>query len=411
VQGILSRADMSSEGVRPLRRLPVLSGEEVVAAEPEGRSPAPLGTKDVGRKLDLARKLYQRSIYPSARAVAGDRRLPGPLVVDLDPTTACDLACPECISQSFLHTGQFSGERIVTLAEELVQSGVKAVILIGGGEPLLHRSIGVVIDRLHAAGIALGLVTNGTLIGRYLDQLSRKLSWIRVSVDAATAATYDRFRPSGRPTSVFPLVIEQMRQLAGRKAGKLGYSFLLMQRLDGAGRVLESNHHEVYQAGALARSIGCDYFELKAMFDESHFVMNRPAEEIARVEEQVARLQALEDDSFRVLGAMTWEVMRRGLAPVEPKDYGRCRIIELRTTVTPNGVFVCPSHRGRASARLGDVREMSFAQMWAAADTTIVDPRRDCRFHCARHGSNLAIEELTTRQGAVELHDDYDPFV
>ena len=67
-----------------------------------------------------------------------------------------------------LHTGLFSRDRSVELAHELAGSSVKAVILIGGGEPLMHPSIGTVIAVLHQAGIQLGLVTNGTLIGRYL---------------------------------------------------------------------------------------------------------------------------------------------------------------------------------------------------------------------------------------------------
>src|SRR5213078_347067 len=159
----------------------------------------------VGKKLDLVDKLYQRSILPSVMKVARGERLSAPLVVDLDPTSFCDLSCPECISANILNDGQIERDRIEQLAEELAGSTVKAVIRVG-------------------------LVTNGTLIHRYIEDIAEHLSWTRVSMDAATARTHRIFRPSGRLQSVFPIIVENMRALAKKKKGTLGYSFLLMKR-------------------------------------------------------------------------------------------------------------------------------------------------------------------------------------
>lgn len=372
---------------------------------------ASLGTDQVPLKLDLVRKLYQQTIHPEVMKVAQGGRLPSPLVIDLDPTTVCDLACPECISSNVLHSGQLSRDRIVELAGELADSPVRAVILIGGGEPLLHRSIGTVIDILFDAGIALGLVTNGTQIHRHLDRLADKLSWVRVSMDAGTEQTYDLFRPSRGRHSAFPAIIENMRALAARKRGKLGYSFLLMQRRDPDGQVRQTNYHEVAQAGQLARQIGCDYFELKAMLDEHHFTVNQRAEDIALVEAQLAQLRELADDSFHLLSSSNWEGVRRNADPVQPKDYAACGVAELRTTVTPNGVYTCAYHRGNPKARLGDITTMPFEKMWAAADTTVIDPRVDCRFLCARHPTNVEIAGMATQRQPATLSDDYDPFI
>ena len=41
-----------------------------------------------------------------------------PCVVELDPTTACNLACHGCISASLLNQGGFKRERIKELAKE-----------------------------------------------------------------------------------------------------------------------------------------------------------------------------------------------------------------------------------------------------------------------------------------------------
>jgi len=374
-------------------------------SHPPGRASGDL----VARSLDLTAKLRQRSVLPAVLRVAQGERLAAPLVVDLDPTTACDLACPECISADVLHTGRLAGERIVTLADELAEAGVRAVILIGGGEPLLHRRIGDVIDVLHERGVRIGLVTNGTQIDRHVDRLAAKLDWVRVSVDAATQDTFDRFRPVRGGRSAFPRVIANLRLLADRGCHSLGYSFLLMQRRDDAGRVVESNYGEVLAAARLAKDLGCTYVELKAALDEHHFTINQRAADLALVRDQVAAVRELEDDSFRLLTSSNWLAVEADHDPVEPKSYHTCRISQLRTTVTPNGVFVCPYHRGNPAGRIGDVARTPFAQMWAQAGPG-VDPSVDCRFVCARHGSNLAVEAIAAGGPVPSPVDDEDLF-
>ncbi|MBR7826012.1 radical SAM protein [Actinospica sp. MGRD01-02] len=382
----------------------------VIPITPASAGP-PASQASAADTLDLAGKIYQESVLPHVLTVADGGRLPAPLVIDLDPTTVCDLACPECISSNVLHHGQIARDRIVELAEELAASQVQAVILIGGGEPLLHRSIDTVIDTLHAGGIRLGLVTNGTTIDRHLDRLAEKLSWVRVSVDAATEPVYDAFRPSRGKDSAFPGVMENMQTLARRKRGRLGYSFLLMQRFGADGTLTDSNYHEVYAAGLRAKEMGCDYFELKAMLDMDHFTVNQQQSHIDQVLEQWGRLEELQDESFHLLRSSNWEAVRQGSDPHQPKDYSACAVAGLRTTITPTGVYVCPYHRGNPHGLLGDIRDTSFAELWKNADTARIDPRRDCRFHCARHPTNVEIGALAKRSEPVTAVPDYDPFI
>lgn len=366
----------------------------------------------VSKKLDLVNKLYQRSIFPSVQEVAHGHRLRAPLVVDLDPTTFCDLSCPECISKTIINNGQLPGERLVSLASELVQSGVKAVILIGGGEPLMHKSAGMVITTLASAGVQVGIVSNGTLVHRYMREIADHVSWLRVSMDAATPETHAIFRPSGRATSVFPTIIANMRELAKRKKGKLGYSFLLMYRQHADGSVSVSNFDELLAAGRLAKDIGCDYFEVKAAFDEGHFILYTPEYLLRTAKEQYAELQELEDEHFRVLHSSTFTSLIERRNRVQTKSYHHCATAELRTTVTPTGVYVCPYHRGSPFAKIGDINEMSFETMWKSADEKKVDPQKSCNFHCARHETNLAITDLATSSFPENgLVDDFDFFI
>lgn len=360
-------------------------------------------------RLDLTSKLYQETLWATVLEVSEGTRQNAPLVVDFDPTTFCDLACPECISAKVLNQGRFSKERLASLADELVDSGVRAAILIGGGEPLAHPGTKEVIQRLGAGGIKIGLVTNGTLLDRYADELSEYASWVRVSVDAATTETFARVRPDKRGKSKFDKVISNMRSFALTKKGALGYSFLVITRFDEAGVLIESNHHEIFAAAQLAKEIGCDYFELKMMFDETHRIVPIANDVIAEIEGSVESSRSLEDENFVIEYSSTYESIVRWQSTDQPKDYQKCPVTELRTLITPMGVYVCPYHRGNPKGMIGDVVDMPFPVMWAQANTAVINPQEDCKFHCARHTTNIAI------QGAKEetpvLIPEYDVFI
>jgi len=365
------------------------------------------------KTLSLVEKLHQQSILPKAIKVANGKRLTGPVVVDLDPTTFCDLACPECISSGVINKGQFDKNRVVELTKELVLAGVQAVVLIGGGEPLMHKSIGSIIEILHRAGIKIGLVSNGTLIHRYIEPLGQMMDWVRISMDSGSQEVYDCYRPSGRKESVFPTVVDNMRLLASRKKASvtLGYSYLLMFRLDDNGNLIDSNYMDVLNGAKLAKDIGCDYFEVKAMYDENHHVVAPPAHLLAEFEAIFPQLIALQNDDFRVLYSSTYEELSTPIRVEQVKEYTTCPIMELRTTVTPNGVFACPSHRGNPAGYLGDVSTHNFPSFWEEVDTAKVNPKRDCTFFCPRHSSNLEIIEMRTLETPPVSVKDFNLFI
>lgn len=306
-------------------------------------------------EMSLKEKLRQRSFIDFFNKVDWEKGSDGPMVVEFDPTTACNLACPDCINRELLNQGFFSRERIKELTMEMVDAGVKAVVLIGGGEPLIHPEIDWVIDYLGKNNVKIGITTNGLLIDKHIDCISRYASWVRVSVDAATSETFKRIRPDISGKSMFGKLTENMKMFAKVKKGTLGYSFMIysegeFDKPNGVdslkGNKAFSNVNEIYQAALLAKDLGCDYFEVKPMYNINHFVISQRKDLIARVNEEIEKALSLVDDNFRVLKATKLTKTLSGEDTIEKKDYKRCAVAQLRTLVTPSGVYVCPYFRG-----------------------------------------------------------------
>lgn len=345
-------------------------------------------------RFDYLAKLLRHGGRPAlSRLVDGNPS--GPLVIDFDPTTACNFSCPECISADLLNKARIPTARIETLIAEFAASGVQGIVFIGGGEPLAHACMPAPIRQAFELGMAVGLTTNGSLISRHVKTLAECCHWTRVSMDAGTKETFAVFRPSKIEDS-FQKITKGIENLARLKRGSLGYSFVLMSRFEN-GQVV-TNANEVYGAAALAKELGCDYFELKPMLDMSHSLIPFAGKTADLVREQVERSYELCDDSFDVITTASILHLERNESKDQKKTYRSCPTMELRTTVTPSGIYPCAYHRGREDLKLGSVDDGPFDKFWASEERKTaalrVDPTKHCSFYCARHKMNQVILSL-----------------
>lgn len=369
------------------------------------------------KKMNLLDKLHQRFVIDAVENISSSAGSNNPLIVELDTTEACDLACPGCISEDIMKTNnRFSNDRLLKMAEEFYAKGVKGVILIGGGEPLAHPAIGDFMEYLGEHDIHIGITTNGTFIDKYIDVIAKYSSWTRVSMDAATSETFRILRPSKGGKSKFDSIIDNMSKLAKVKKGTLGYSYLIQTPFDGPGIV--SNIHEIYSAAILAKEIGCDYFEVKPSYQFregiDHALMVHDKKQMQQAKDEISRLDELVTDNFSVMKAINLDVSLEGKQTTQPKNYNQCPATELRTLVCPSGSFVCPYWRGKEHMSIGNLNNMSFSDMWHGKQRQSVmeklDPSVDCQFHCLRHESNIEVIEMVNKIKNNQLIDEVDEF-
>lgn len=371
--------------------------------------------------LNLEKKIHQKDIIERLKKNQIDKTRPW--VIELDPTTACNLACHGCISANLLNQGGFKRERLKELAKEFYEIGVKAVVLIGGGEPMAHPEFGSIVDYFYEHDIHVGVTSNGTMIDKYLDSLANRTKWVRISVDAGSEEVFQQYRPHISGKSQFNKVIEGMKKISKTKKTKLGYSFLVLEKKDAdrkpvaeGGNYVETNATDIAKAAELAKEIGCDYFEVKPSFDPFHF-LNDTSNLTNIIKSQLDICKPLEDENFTIISPYTLDRTLKG-EHKQKKEYSRCLTTELRTVISPSGAYVCPYHRGNTNLKIGDPTVESIKDIWYGKKRKEImdklDPRKHCEFHCIRHKTNLELEKIDTlisNSGELNHIENFDRFI
>src|SRR6187200_3304666 len=92
------------------------------------------------------------------------RSPPGPVVI-WNLIRRCNLACKHCysISADVDFAGELTTPEIYRTMDDLRAFGVP-VLILSGGEPLLHPDIIAISRRAKAMGFYVGLSSNGTLL-------------------------------------------------------------------------------------------------------------------------------------------------------------------------------------------------------------------------------------------------------
>jgi len=182
-----------------------------------------------------------------------------PLSVSIEPTTSCNLRCPECPSglRSFTRpTGMMSDMLFNKIVDEL-HPYLAYMIFYFQGEPYLHKGL---FDMIHYAS-KKGIYTATSTNGHYLsDENAKKtiesgLDRLIISIDGADQETYESYRKGGKLDEVLE---GTNRIIYWRK--KLGYKkpHIIFQFL-----VVGPNEHQLDEINSMARKIGVDEVRFK----------------------------------------------------------------------------------------------------------------------------------------------------
>lgn len=182
-----------------------------------------------------------------------------PIALSIEPTTSCNLRCPECPSglRSFTRpTGMLPEDLFYKVINELHPT-LSYLTFYFQGEPYLHPKFTDLVKYAHQKGVYTATSTNAHFL---TDDNAQKtiqsgLDKLIVSLDGTTQDTYEQYRIGGKLDKV---IEGTKRLLRWRKALKSQTPKVVFQFL-----VVKPNEHQIPEVYALAKSLGVDGVQLK----------------------------------------------------------------------------------------------------------------------------------------------------
>jgi pyruvate-formate lyase-activating enzyme len=324
------------------------------------------------------------------------REATGPISINLDLTVACNYRCPHCVDADILNTGyRYRFEDVRRSLVVMRMTGLRSVILIGGGEPTIHPHFVDVVRVIKALGLQCGIVSNGGN-NEVLEEAAPALErgdWIRLSLDAASNDVFRAMHLPRKRTLTLEHICAGVSPIkAANPDVSIGFSFIVAgPGASVAGRPVPENIDEIASAAKLAKDSRFDYISFKPLLDrdetgaESVFgpdpAVSRDA--CRRIGTQLIAAQKLQGDGFKVVPSLNLTAILDEIDTSEMREQPkRCHMHLLRHIVTPVGTFGCPVYRANPRGRIGGPEAYSSVESF-----------------------------ITTRRKSYELRDTFDAAV
>jgi radical SAM protein with 4Fe4S-binding SPASM domain len=209
------------------------------------------------RKLINLGKIYVSFHLSRIRSKAYHYGMPSS--ISIEPTTACNLRCPECPSglrQFTRPTGNLKKDFFSQIVDE-VYKDVCTLMFYFQGEPFINPDFLKMVAYAHEKKIYTITSTNGHFLSDSVSEqiIKSGLDRLIISVDGLTQETYEQYRIEGKLDKVIEGIKNVVRW---KKKLKSAHPYIIIQYL-----VVRPNEHEVPGLEQWAKDIGADGVRLK----------------------------------------------------------------------------------------------------------------------------------------------------
>lgn len=260
--------------------------------------------------------------------------------ISIEPTTACNLGCPECPSglKSFSRpTGNLKQDFFRKTIDEMSHK-LFYLIFYFQGEPYINPAFLDMVRYAHQKGIYTITSTNGHFLNdkNAEETVKSGLDRMIISVDGTTQEVYQNYRKQGKLEVVLQgarNVVKWKRKL-GSRTPHLIFQFL----------VVKPNQHQIPEIYKLAEEIGIDEVKLKTaqVYD---YEFGNP---LIPTIEKYARYQQQADGRYSIKNELL----------------NHCWKLWHSCVITWDGIVVPCCFDKDATHRLGNLKENSFAEIW-----------------------------------------------
>jgi radical SAM protein with 4Fe4S-binding SPASM domain len=263
-----------------------------------------------------------------------------PFSISVEPTTSCNLRCPECPSglRSFTRpTGMLQTEMFSTIIDQ-VYKHVNYLTFYFQGEPYLHKEFLEMVKYARSKKIYTATSTNAHYLN---DAMAKKtiesgLDRLIISIDGTSQETYKQYRVGGK----LDKVIQGAKNVVKwKKKLNSPTPYIIFQFL-----VVKPNEHQVEDVKDLAREIGVDEVILKTaqVYDYEH------GNSLIPENEKYSRYKKLDDGTYAIKNVLE----------------NSCWKLWHSCVVTWDGKIVPCCFDKDAQYKLGDLKNTSFRDIW-----------------------------------------------
>ncbi len=295
--------------------------------------------KLTARRLWNASKVY--SSYYLSRIIKKPVQWGLPISISFEPTTSCNLRCPECPSglREFTRpTGMLKSDFFQQTIDEIYKD-ILYLIFYFQGEPFLNKNFLEMVKYASQKGIYTATSTNA----HYLtDEVARKtvesgLDRLIISIDGTTQEVYQQYRVGGRLDKV---IAGAKNIVKWKKELKSKTPFVFFQFL-----VVKPNEHQIESIKKLAEEVGVD--EVRYKTAQVYDYENDP-NNLIPVNEKFSRYRTGKEGKHEAKNKLT----------------NHCWKLWQANVITWDGMVVPCCFDKDASHRLGDLKDQSFKQIW-----------------------------------------------
>lgn len=261
-----------------------------------------------------------------------------PMAVSIEPTTACNLGCPECPSGLKKFTRE-TGNLKIDMNKKILDELGKDLMYINyyfQGEPFINPHIFDMISEASSRKIYTSTSTNAHFINKEVAKkiVDSGLDQLIISIDGTTQETYESYRVDGE----LKKVLEGTKNIVAAKGpdSKLHIVFQFL--------VVKANEHQIDEVFALAKQYGVDEVRLKT----AQFYNYKNGNPLMPTQDEYSRYKLQSDGTYRLKNKMRNACWRM---------WSSC-------VFTWNGSVVPCCFDKDAKHQLGSVQRESFRKIW-----------------------------------------------
>ncbi|HNS11010.1 MAG TPA: SPASM domain-containing protein [Bacteroidia bacterium] len=263
-----------------------------------------------------------------------------PISLSIEPTTSCNLRCPECPSglRSFSRPTGMLDKNFFKEVLDQVHERVFYLVFYFQGEPFLNPEF---LDMISYASKKNLYTATSTNAHYFNDETARKtiesgIDRLIISIDGTSQETYEQYRIGGTLNKV----LEGTKKLVEwKKKLKSSTPFLVFQFL-----VVRPNEHQVEEVKKLAKEIGVD----KVVFKTAQIYDFKNGSDLIPLNDKYSRYRKLSDGTYEIKNSLK----------------NQCWKMWHSSVITWDGQVVPCCFDKDAKHKMGSLKEKTFKEIW-----------------------------------------------